>query len=329
MTETVSVAIGTLEETACAALLAHGARAVNAAPVARAIARAEAEGNAVCGLFYLPHFCAQLASGKIDGAAVPKVEAAGGVIRVDAATGFAHPAFETGLPALRAAAAAQGVAAMSIANSGNALALGHFVRPLAERGLIALAMSNAPASVAPPGGTARLFGTNPLAWAAPGPAGAPIVVDQSLSAVTKTEVLMRQAAGAALEPGWAQDAAGRPTTDAAAALAGSLLPAGGQKGANIALLVEILAAMLSGGALSIDASPLATPEGGPPRLGQFVLALDPARFDPGYPRAIAAFAAAAGTAGARLPGAGRAPAETVEAPAALWRECEALAGVKG
>jgi (2R)-3-sulfolactate dehydrogenase (NADP+) len=319
--DTVTIDVTLLEDMAFAALVAHGTSEGNARPAARAMALAEAEGNRVCGVFYLPHFCAQLAAGKIDGRAAPRVTAEGAVVRVDAATGFAHPAFEAGLPALLQAVAAQGVAVMSIGNSYNALALGHFVRPLAERGLIAVAMSNAPASVAPPGGTARLFGTNPLAWAAPLPEGPPIVVDQSLSAVTKTEVLFRHASGRALEPGWAQDADGRPTTDAAAALAGSLLPAGGQKGANIALLVEVLAAVLSGANLSSGASPLGTPTGGPPRLGQFVLALDPARFDGGYGSALSSLAQLFSSAGLRHPGAGRTIATQVDLSAELWREC--------
>jgi len=327
--ERISIAVGRIEEVARAALLAHGATPANAAPVAHALALAEAEGNSVCGLFYLPHFCAHLGAGKVDGRAAPAVTVAGAVIRVDAATGFAHPAFEAGLPALLHAARTQGLAAMSIANSYNALALGHFVRPLAAAGLIGLAMSNAPASVTAPGGRARLFGTNPLAFAVPRAGHPPVVVDQSMSAVTRTEVIRRAAAGTPLEPGWAQDAEGRPTTDAAAALDGALMPAGGQKGANIALLVEVLAAVLSGSALSPMASGLSVPEGGPPRLGQFVLAIDPARFDPGAMPLLQALAGQIGDAGLRLPGAAWSPAETALVPAGLWARAQALAAGPG
>jgi (2R)-3-sulfolactate dehydrogenase (NADP+) len=312
------------EAAAFAALVAHGASKAQAGPVAQAMCLAEAEGNAVCGLFYLPHFCAQLAVGKIDGRAVPEVSTVGAVVRVDAGAGFAHAAFEAGLPALVEAVAAQGVAVMSITRSGNALALGHFVRPLAERGLIGLAMSNAPASVAPPGAVGKVFGTNPLAFAVP-TGGVPVVVDQSLSAVTKTEVLMRAAQGRSLELGWAQDATGQPTLDATAALAGALLPAGGQKGANLALLVEVLAAVLPGARLSVEASGLGDAEGGPPGLGQFVLALDPARFAPGFAERIAGLVGVFAATGARLPGAGYAPTEALELPDALWPQVQALA----
>lgn len=314
-----------IESTAFAALVRHGASTENAQPVARALALAEAEGNRVCGLFYLPHFCAQLEVGKINGKAVPQVHTAGAVVRVDAATGFAHAALDAGIPAATAAARALGVAVISIQNSYNALALGHFVRPFAEQGLIALAMSNAPASVAPAGATTRLFGTNPLAWAAPVPGGAPIVVDQSLSAVTKTAVVMREKSVQALEPGWAQDKTGHPTLDPATALAGSLLPMGGQKGANIALLVEILSVALSGSNPSPMASMLGDVHGGPPRLGQFVLVLDPAFFDTTYGERLGSITSAYQAAGLRLPGSARSLATKIEVNSELWQKCEALA----
>lgn len=316
-----------IEQAAFAALTLHGATAQNARPVARSIALAEAEGNAVCGLFYLPHFCAQLAVGKIDGGARPTLTLEGAVVRVDAAMGFAQAAFATGFPLLTQTAKTLGVAAMAIRNSGHALALGHFVRPLAEAGFFSVAMSNAPASVAPPGATARLFGTNPLAWAAPRREGPPILVDQSLSAVTKTEVLMRKAGRKALEPGWAQDARGHPTTNAAMALEGSLLPFGGQKGSNIALMVEVLCTALSGGVLSVSASPLGSVEGGPPRLGQFILALDPTRFDPGFEEALAALEAQVTAAGLRMPGRAHEVAQEVDLAEDLWRNTLTLAGL--
>jgi (2R)-3-sulfolactate dehydrogenase (NADP+) len=319
----VTVSRDEAEALALAALVGHGASPANAEPTARAMCLAEAEGNGICGLYYLPIFCAQLAAGKIDGQAVPQVQVQGAVIRVDAVTGFAHPAFDAGLPSLVQAARAQGVAAMSIGNSGNALALGHFVRPLAEQGLIALAMSNAPASVAAPGGPQPVFGTNPLAWAAPRDGAPPIVVDQSMSAATKTAVLMREAAGQPLEPGWAQDAQGRPTLDAAAAFA--LLPAGGQKGANLALLVEVLSAALPGACLSAEASGLGDTKGGPPRLGQFVLALDPAHFGPAFAGKVTTLAAVFGGAGLRMPGSGHKVSDHFTVPEALWQQVRALA----
>ncbi|HEV7254665.1 MAG TPA: Ldh family oxidoreductase [Mesorhizobium sp.] len=325
-----AVAVAEIERVALGALVRAGASAGNAAPVARAIARAEAEGNRVCGLFYLPIFCSHLRCGKVDGHAAPSVERGRGAVRVDARGGFAHPAIAAGLPPLADAARQSGVAALAVRNSYNCLALGHHVTPLAERGLIGLCVANAPASVAPPGARAPIFGTNPLAFAVPCPDRPPIVVDQSMSAVTKTAIVMRRDRGEPIPLGWAQDRSGAPTADPAEGLLGSLLPSGGQKGANIALLIEILAAALTGSKLSMDASMFGDDKGGPPGTGQFLLAIDPARFgNDRFGEDLARLAGRFGEAGARLPGRGPSTAgadcgETlVEVDPDLWkRACE-------
>lgn len=327
----MKVGVGEIEATVKAALVRSGAREENARPVARAIARAEAEGNAVCGLFYVPIFCRHLEIGKLDGNARPMLGGSSSALIVDAADGFAHPAIETGLPALAEGARRHGIAALAVTNSYNCLALSHHVTPLADEGLIGIVMSNAPASVAPPGATRPLFGTNPIAYAIPADEGM-IVVDQSMSAVTKTAIMMRRDAGEPIPTGWAQDAEGNATTDPATGLAGSLLPAGGQKGANLSLLVEVLAAALTGSTLSTAASAFGNDEGGPPRVGQFLIAIDPGHFaGAGFAPALASLAAAFGTAGVRLPGRrsrdGSHSDRLVEVDADRWASTRALAGL--
>ena len=141
--------------------------------VAAALVGNEAEGNPVCGLYYLPVFVEQLRSGRVDGRAEPRLEEDAAAVRVDARGGFAQPALDAGLPALARAARAHGIAALAVRRSYNALALGDPVRRLAQEGHLALAFANAPASVAPPGAGRPLFGTNPLAFAAPLPGGDP------------------------------------------------------------------------------------------------------------------------------------------------------------
>jgi (2R)-3-sulfolactate dehydrogenase (NADP+) len=84
--------------------------------------------------------------------------------------------------------------------------------------------------------------------------------------------------GEPIPEGWAVDAEGRPTTDAAAALKGTLMPIGGAKGAALALMVEILAAALTGANLAFQASSFFDAEGSPPGIGQFLLVIDPQAF---------------------------------------------------
>jgi len=276
------IAQNELESLAKRYLVAAGCLSEVAAPVAHSIVQAEAEGNTVCGLFYLPVFKEQLALKKVNGRAAPKIlRSDGSSILVDAAHGFAHPAIALATEELIRATQEYGVAAAGITRSYNALSLAHHVLPLANAGLIGLCCSNAPASVAPPGGTKPLFGTNPIAFAVPGDGCPTLVVDQSASAVTKTSLLLHNSRQEDIPLGWAQDNAGQPTTDPQVGLAGSLLPFGGQKGANIGLIVEILAAALTGSSLSMQAASFSGQDTGFPNVGQFLLAFDPKHFSGG------------------------------------------------
>lgn len=287
------------------ALTASNVSAQNAAFVARSIAAAERDGQAIVGLSYLPTYCDHAACGKVDGQARPVLEKLSPVaLRVDAATGFAHPAIALGLAPLAAAARQYGVAVLSVGNSYACGSLGYFVEELAEGGLVALMAANASPSIAPFGGKTPFFGTNPLAFAVPRAGGAPLVIDQSSSVVAKVAVIDAYNRGVALPDGWAIDAEGNPTNDAAEAMAGSLLPIGGYKGFGLALVVDILAAGLAGAHYSYEASSFGDCEGGPPRTGQFLLALDPARFcQPSFAmRLEAMLSAVKETPKVRLPG---------------------------
>ncbi|MEQ8354734.1 MAG: Ldh family oxidoreductase [Kiloniellaceae bacterium] len=268
---------------AVAALGAHGASAGHAAATGRAVVTAEAEGNRVVGLKHVLTYAAALAEGRARGAAEPLIEdASESVTRVDAAAGLPHLGVERAWPRLVAGAASQGLAVLALRNGYPCGALGYFARKLAEEhGLAALVAANAgPAVMAVSGGRAPAYCTNPLAFAAPG--GAPggdtpaIVIDQSTSAASLAAVRAAAEAGREIPAGWALDPAGHPTTDARAALAGSLLPFGGGRGANLALMVEILAAGLTGANWSRDA-PAFNRGAESPGAGLFILALDPGR----------------------------------------------------
>ena len=112
--------------------------------------------------------------------------------------------------------------------------------------MIAMMFANAPAAMAPWGGTRALFGTDPVAFACPLPDAAPIVVDLSLSKVARGHILTAIQKGEPIPEGWALDVDGKPTTDAKAALAGTMVPLGDAKGTALALMVELLAAGLTG-----------------------------------------------------------------------------------
>lgn len=258
------------------ALIRSGASATNAASVARALVAAEAEGLKGHGFSRVPTYAAQVKVGKIDGHAVPRVETpTASVALVDAAHGFAYPAIDLAVSSLKDMARTQGIAVAAIRRSHHCGAAGHPVEKLAEAGLVGLLFSNAPAAIAPWGGTTALFGTNPIAFACPLPDAAPIVVDLSLSKVARGNILAAKQKGMAIPSDWALDAEGKPTTDPSAALAGTMLPIGDHKGTILALMVELLAAGLTNATYAHQASSFLDAKGPPPATGQLLIGLSP------------------------------------------------------
>ncbi len=307
--DTKTLSLADIEDLSLRALVAAGTSLENARPLAVATAATEADGISSHGLAYIPIYCEHVQCGKVDGQAVPQLKTtAPSVITVDAATGFAHPAIDMGFDALIPLARSQGIAALAVKNSYNCGVLGYHTQRLAKAGLLGLGFTNAPASIAPSGGFKPVVGTNPFSIAAPGPGGEPaVLIDQSASTIAKSEVMKHAREGKPIPVGWALDAEGQPTTDPAVGLKGSMAPSGGYKGVGTALMVELMAAALTGATLGIDASPFSGTAGGPPRTGQFFIAIDPqATSDGGFAALVARLVDTFHAQdGARLPGDGR------------------------
>ncbi len=277
-----------------------------ATSVARALVGAEAEGQKGHGLSRLPSYAAQAKVGKVDGFAKPSLawrRPAAAV--VDAAHGFAYPALDLALSELPQAARQNGVAAAAITRSHHCGVAGHPVERLAEERLMALMFANTPGAIAPWGGSKAVFGTNPIAFACPLPSRSPIVVDLSLSKVARGKILAAKQKGEPIPEGWALDADGKPTTNAAAALAGTMLPLGDAKGTALALMVELLAAGLTGAHFAAEASSFLNAEGPPPGTGQLLIAFDCAAFGGTLDHFAALAASIEAQPGTRLPGAKR------------------------
>jgi (2R)-3-sulfolactate dehydrogenase (NADP+) len=240
------------------------------------VVAAEADGHAGHGLVRVASYAAQAKVGKVDGYATPTLTpAAPGVVAVDAGHGFAYPALDMVVARLPEVARSQGVAVAAVRRSHHCGVAGHPVEKLAAEGLVALHLANTPAAIAPWGGARGLYGTNPVAFACPLPDQEPLVVDLSLSKVARGEILAAQRRGETIPEGWALDAEGRPATEADVALRGTMVPAGDAKGAALALMVELLAAGLTGASYATEASSFLDAEGQPPGTGQLIIAFDP------------------------------------------------------
>ena len=289
----------------CAALTASNTSIENATSVANALIGAELVGQGGHGLRRVAAYSAQARAGKVDGHAVPKaVRARPGAVHVDAGHGFAYPALDLAINQLAAIAPEQGIAFAGVSRSHHAGVAGLTVEALAHAGLVALFFANAPGAMAPWGGKQPLYGTDPIAFACPVENGSPIVVDVSLSKVARGKIMAAAQKGEPIPEGWALDRDGNPTTDARAGLTGTMVPLGDAKGTALALMVELLAAGLTGARYGYEQTSFFDAEGAPPGTGQMIIAIDPTAF--GGVRAVARFAQMAEaieqTGGARVPG---------------------------
>lgn len=288
---------------AASALKNAGCDDRNADAVAECIFQAERYGAHSHGLFRMPGYLASLNSGKVNGSASPKLSIPKpSLLAVDGDGGYAPLAHRELAKPLADTAKSQGVAIAALTNTFHFAALWQEVEMLANEGVVALACTAFKPALPPAGGKTPLYGTNPVAFSWPRADGEPCTFDQASSVMARGEVMIAAREGHDLPEGAGIDADGNPSTDPNAVLKGALLPFGGYKGASIAMMVELLAASLIGEQLSFEAAAQDNNDGGPPRGGEFILALDPAH---GLASSEGLFAKMLEQDGARLPGDGR------------------------
>jgi (2R)-3-sulfolactate dehydrogenase (NADP+) len=333
------VSIEEMNRLVARAIERSGASTDQARAAARFLVTAEAQGLSSHGLSRTPLYCAHLKNGRTDGQAVPAlVREKAAACLVDAGFGMAFAACALAVAETVRRAREYGVAFAGVTNSNHfGVAALHLV-PVAEAGMVGLAFGNSPAAMAVWGGRTPLFGTNPIAAIFPRRGHAPLVIDLSLSEVARGKILVASQQGKSIPQGWALDREGRPTTDPKAALQGSMLPAGGVKGAMLALVVELLCCALTGAAFGFEADSFFTDAGNRPRIGQAFVAIDPAALagnDVYQQRLETLIAAMLADDGVRLPGerrlrnAAKARAEGLTVPEALYQTISELAQGSG
>jgi (2R)-3-sulfolactate dehydrogenase (NADP+) len=258
------------------ALERAGASAAMADATARALVAADAQGLASHGVSRVPQYAAHLRLGRVDGKAAPKVaRSKGGAVLVDAADGLAFPACALAVQEAIARASEHGVAFAGVTNSHHFGVAADHLAPVAAAGMVGLAFGNSPSAMPAWGGKRAIFGTNPIAAVFPRRNAPPLVIDLSLSEVARGKVMVAAREGKPIPPGWALDRDGKPTTDAKRALEGMMLPAGGAKGAMLALVVELLCCALTGAHMGFEADTFFADAGNRPKIGQAFLVIDP------------------------------------------------------
>ena len=258
-------------------MLANGCDTANAEALADIICRAERDGSHSHGLFRVPGYVKALRSGKVDGKAKPTIKhLTPAVIQVDGHGCFAPLAQAVGLPALTEATEKIGIAALSLVGVHHFAALWPETEYLADRGFVGIACTAYMPAVAPAGSNEALFGTNPLSFAWPRPGHNPVVYDMATASMAMGDVQIAARDGREVPLGTGLDANGQPTTDPAAIAKGVLLPFGGYKGSAIAMMVELLAAGMTGEQFSFEARDTDNKDGGPPRGGEMIIGMSPA-----------------------------------------------------
>ena len=241
-------------------------------------------------------------------------------IHCDAQGGIAQAGFDRAFDSLCERARTFGIALFAQNGSYTTGELGYYPRRLADAGLVAFAATSGPALMTVAGAKTPVYCTNPIAFAAPLDEGPPLLIDQASSATAFVQLRHYGERGEPLPAGWAVDADGEPTTDPKAALRGALLAFGGARGANIALMVEVMAAGLANANWALDAPSFTSGESSP-GAGLLVIAITPALLSPDFPQRSRLQLDRLAELGVHIPGR-RAAATEIELPDALIAEIE-------
>jgi LDH2 family malate/lactate/ureidoglycolate dehydrogenase len=235
-----------------------GLAASNAEIVAEAIVAANLRGVDSHGVGLVPRYVRGLAAGALN--ADPSFERlldAQAVALIDADGGPGHLAAHHGMREAIERAREFGVGLVLVRNTNHFGMAANYAAMAAREGMFALATTNGPPVMAPYGGVKLSLCNNPLAVAVPR-GDEPVILDMALSTVARGKIRDAELRGVAIPEGWARDAHGRPTTDPAEALKGSLEWVGGYKGYGLGLVIEILAGVLSGSRFGTQVSDAST-----------------------------------------------------------------------
>lgn len=256
-----------------------GASAENAAIIARIIVEAESNGTRSHGLMRLADYAASIRTGWLNPQAEPSIEAKpGSFVATNCHNGFTQVAVVKARGLLLRKVAESGLAVLTVRNGHHIGPLWCDVEPLAQSGFVAITFVNSRSRLAPYGAHSRLLGTNAMAFSSPDGTGGSVTWDQSSSVMSQGDLKLHALSGRTLPPGVGLSGHGSETNDAAAVLnGGALLPFGGHKGSSIALMVEVMAAALTGGNFGFEDDSPGFPGAASSNAGQFLIVIDPLR----------------------------------------------------
>jgi len=260
-------------------LQAAGAPGAHAGLVARSLVAANLRGVDSHGVQLLTFYLEQMRDGRIDPCACGMVRSeSGAALTYDGMNGFGQVVADAACGHAVRLCREHGAGVVSVRESNHFGAAAYWAQTISSQGFLAIAMCNASPSVAPWQGKDPRWGTNPICMSLPGPGEGGWLLDMATTTVAMGKIYKAGLSGwPEIPAGWAMDNEGVPTTSTAAALSGLLMPLGGYKGSGLAMMVEILCGVLSGGAIASELGGLRVKKR-PFRVSHFFLALDVARF---------------------------------------------------
>lgn len=291
---TIRMEFAALRALATEALTRAGTPEAGAKVTADILLEAELMDIPTHGLVRLPGYCERVRIGGIKAEPTIAVDRRSPALAlVDGDNGLGPVVGQRGLEAACAIAAETGLAYAGCRNSNHFGAIMPYALRACEAGYVSIIGTNASVTMPPWGGKEARIGNNPLAIAAPRPAGPHFILDMAMSVAARGKIRGALERGERIPSDWAVDAHGRPTDDPAEALKGFLMPFGGHKGSGLSLAVDLLSGLLTGGPVLDEISSwLDTPEK-PQGVGHFFILLDPVRLigREAYESAMTRFAA--------------------------------------
>ena len=278
----LSINIEDLANFCIEAMLKSGMRREDARVTADVLVTTDTWGVYTHGTKQLINYIARIRAGGMNPQAVPQVVSEGHSWAImDARQAMAMVSSSKAMEIAIAKAAKTGIGYVGVWNSTHFGAAGFYANMAAEQNMVGLAMSNADANMTAPGARFRVIGNNPFAYAAPAGSEKPIVLDIAMSTVAAGKINAAQARGLKIPDTWLADKDGLPTTDPSVyEFSGALLPFGGHKGYGLAVMVEVLGAVLTGAAVTTDVKSWGLYPGDPTGTGHAFIAIDIAAMMP-------------------------------------------------
>lgn len=264
-----------LTELTVAAFRTLGLSAEDAADAADILVLADLFGLRTHGTSRIESYGERLHIGGIKPTPSIVVEAVGpALFRLDGDNGVGPLVGHRALQVAMKAAREQGIACVFVRGSNHFGPVSPYSYLAAQQGFASIIGSNATTTIAPWGGTDARLGNSPVGFGVPNPGGRPFLLDMAISVAARAKIRNALKRGEPIPPTWATDANGQPTTDPKAALDGFLLPIGGHKGYGLALIVDLLAGLLSGAAYLTHVKSWVDDPDEPQNLGHFFILID-------------------------------------------------------